>query len=186
MPVIDITTMEGYSPEMTADEKLAMYEAYEIPEIQAPKVDMTGYIEKKQFDTLATELATLKREGKAKMSESEIKEAERNAEFEALKKSNAELMQEKTISERTADYLGMAGYDSALAKETAIALVSNEMETVFANQKIATSNYERSLKAELLAQGGKNPPAGNSPKQKKEQDMCYEELAEYYETNPQK
>ena len=60
---IDITKLEGYKDDMTAEEKLALYEAYEIAE---PSYE--GYIKKDTFDKTASELAQIKKQMKEKMS----------------------------------------------------------------------------------------------------------------------
>ena len=64
----DFTQLDGFKPEMTADERLALLDKYE-----PPKADFTGYIQKPTFDKVASELAEAKRLLKAKMTEDEQK-----------------------------------------------------------------------------------------------------------------
>ena len=82
MAKIDITKLEGYKDDMTAEEKLKLYESYEIAE---PSYD--GYIKKDTFDKTASELANVKKQLKDRMSEDEVKEAERA-------QKDAEIMEE--------------------------------------------------------------------------------------------
>ena len=65
---MDITKIEGYKPDMTADEKLSLLEKFE-----PPTPDYTGFIKKDAFDKTASELAEAKRQLKAKLSEDEQK-----------------------------------------------------------------------------------------------------------------
>ena len=55
-----IDKIAGYS-EMTADEKLKA-----IEELEESQSDLTGYIEKKQFDRVASDLASMKKQLKEK------------------------------------------------------------------------------------------------------------------------
>lgn len=113
MAKIDVTKLPGFKPEMTAEEKLALLDAYEVPE-----PDYTGYIQNSAFDKTASELAEAKRQLKAKLSEEEQKEADRAATAKALQDELELLRKEKTVSTYVAQYLAL-GYDEKLAKETA-------------------------------------------------------------------
>lgn len=152
---IDITKMDGYNPEMTADEKLTLYANYEPP---AP--DFTGFIKKDLFDKTASELAEAKKLLKAKMTEDEQKEAERaakEAEKDALLES---LKKENAITKNKSNYLAL-GYDDALAADTAKALAEGDMEKVFSNQQIHIENIKKAERASALA-GDPKPPAGGA------------------------
>ena len=85
---------------MTAEEKLALLDAYEVPE-----PDLTGYIQKSAFDKTASELAEAKRQLKAKLTEEEQKEAERAATAKALQDELETLRKEKTVSAYVANFL---------------------------------------------------------------------------------
>ena len=124
---MDLTKIEGYKPDLTAEEKLALLEKWEP--------DTSGLIRKDTFDKTASELAELKRQLKARMTEEEQREAERKAADEALQVELETLRKDKTISESRAKFLGL-GYDDALATETAKALADGDMEKVFVNQGI--------------------------------------------------
>ena len=134
--------IEGYE-NMTIEEKLAALEAYEP--------DMSGYIAKSVFDKKASEAAELNRQLKARMSEEEAIKAKEAEERAALLARVEELEREKKISTNVNSYLAI-GYDDKLARETALALVEGDMETVFKNQKIHIENEKKALKTELLKQ----------------------------------
>jgi hypothetical protein len=150
----DFTKLTGYIETMTADEKLALLDTYE-----APAPDLTGYIKKSTFDNTASELAEVKRKLKDKMTEDELKEAERatkEAEKDELLKT---LMKDKTISTYETKYLGL-GFDSKLAKETAQAQADGDMEKVFANQALHLENVKKATLASALSKD-KTPPPGS-------------------------
>jgi hypothetical protein len=153
---IDITKMEGYKPELTADEKLALYAKYEPP---AP--DLTGFIKKSMFDQTASELAEAKKALKAKMSENEQKEAERLANEAAIKTELENLRKENAVTKHKSNFLGL-GYDDALATDAAKALADGDLTKVFANQKIHIENVKKAERASALA-GDPRPPAGVAP-----------------------
>ena len=151
----DFTKLDGYKPEMTAEEKLALLDKYE-----APAPDYAGYIKKESFDKTASELAEAKRQLKAKMTEDEQKEAERTAAEAAIKAELEALRKDKAITENKAQYLAL-GYDEALADETAKAFAEGNMAKVFANQKLFVENLKKAERAAALAGGGgSEPPAG--------------------------
>lgn len=145
---MDITKLEGYKPEMTAEEKLALVEACEP----------VGYIKKESFDKTASELAEAKRQLKAKMTDDEQKEAERLAADEAIRAELEALRRDKTISETKARFLGL-GYDAELANEAAVALAAGEMDKVFASQAKHLENVKKAATAESVANES-TPPAG--------------------------
>ena len=76
---IDITKIEGYA-DMTAEEKLAALEAYEM--------DTTGYVKKDLLDKATSEAAQYKRQLREKLSADEQAQAEQ---AEALKSMQTEL-----------------------------------------------------------------------------------------------
>lgn len=155
MAKIDITKLAGYKEDMTAEEKLKLYEEYEITE---PTYE--GYIKKDTFDKTASELANVKKQLKEKMSEDEIKEAERAQKDAEIMEELKTLRAEKMVSEMKARYLGL-GYDEKLASDTAKAYAEGNIDEVFKNQKIFQENSKKAIEAELLA-GTPHPPAGGS------------------------
>ena len=146
MAKIDISAIEGYE-EMTAEEKLAALEAYEVPE-----PDFTGFVKKELLDKASSEAANFKRQLRERMTEEEAAKAKAAEDMASMQEELAQLRREKIVQEYTAQFLGL-GYDKDLAHETAEALEKGDMHTVFLNQTLFSQNREKALKAE--------PPAGN-------------------------
>ena len=153
MAKIDISAIEGYE-EMTAEEKLAALEAYEVPE-----PDFTGFVKKELLDKASSEAANFKRQLRERMTEEEAAKAKAAEDMASMQEELAQLRREKIVQEYTAQFLGL-GYDKDLAHETAEALEKGDMHTVFLNQTLFSQNREKALKAELLKDTPK-PPAGN-------------------------
>jgi hypothetical protein len=153
----DFTKLDGYKPELTADEKLALLEKYEAP---APD-DADAKKWKAQFDKTASELAAANKALKAKQTEEERKEAERLEAETAIKTELETLRKENAVTKSKARFLGL-GYDEKLAAETATALADGDMEKVFANQAVHLENVKKAERAAALA-GDPKPPAGGAP-----------------------
>jgi len=154
---IDVTKLDGYRPEMTADEKLALIEKHDIPD-----PDYSGYVKKDVFDRTASEVADWKKKYHGKLSEDEKKEAERLASEAALQKELETLRKETAVTKHKAKYLGL-GYDENLASETAQAFADGDMDKVFENQKKHQEALEKAAKAAALASGDPPPPGRNEP-----------------------
>jgi hypothetical protein len=179
----DFTKLTGYREDMTADEKLALLEAYEAP---VPD-DAEAKKWKAQFDKTASELAAANKALKAKMTEDEAKEAARLEAEKAIKDELDALRKENAITKNKADFLAL-GYDDALATETAKALAEGDMTKVFANQKTHIENVKKAERAAALA-GDPKPPAGGSGGAKitKEQfgEMGYAEQLKVFNEQPE-
>ena len=153
MAKIDFSTIEGFE-EMTAEEKLAAIENYEIPD-----PDYTGFVKKDLFDKVSSEVASYKKKEFERMTEEEAAKAKAEEERAAMQARLEELERDKQINEYTAQFLGI-GYDKELARETAEALQQGDMNMVFLNQSKFAAAREKALKAELLKDTPK-PAAGN-------------------------
>lgn len=151
---IDITKLEGYKADMTAEEKLKLYEGYELEE---PNHD--GYIKKDTFDKTASELASLKKQLKDKMSEEERKEAERVQKEAEIMEELETLRKAQKIADMKSRYLGL-GYDEKLAEDTAKAYAEGNIDAVFKNQKTFQENSKKAIEAELLANTPRPPASG--------------------------
>lgn len=154
MAKIDVSKIEGFS-EMTAEQKLAALEAYEIP---AP--DYSGYVRKDVYDKATSDLAEWKRKHNALLSEEDKKKQENEEELTTLRKRVEEMEKEKLISGHKARFLAL-GYDETLADETAKAMANGETDKVFANQKKFLETHDKAYKAQLMGQTS-TPPAGSS------------------------
>ena len=153
MAKIDVSTIEGYE-EMTAEEKLAVLEGFELPE-----PDYSGYVKKELFDKASSEIAGYKKQIFEKMTAEEAAKAEADEKMAAIQQELEQLRQDKVVQEYTAQFLSI-GYDKELASETAVALQRGDMNTVFLNQTKFATLREKALKAELMKNTPK-PPAGN-------------------------
>ena len=151
---LDLSKIEGYE-NMSVEDKLKALESYEIEQ------DYTGYVKKDLFDKTASELAEKKRELKAKLTEEERKEQERNEAFEKLQKNYDDLVRENQISQYTSELLS-AGYDEKLASDTALAMVDGDTAKVFSNQKKHLQNMEKKLRVEILKDTPKPVKNGDS------------------------
>lgn len=162
---IDTTKIEGYA-EMTAEQKLAALEAFDV---EVPKPDYSGYIKKDVFDKTASELAKLKKEQLDKLDEAEKAKVLAEQELKDLRDRNAELEKNAKIAEYKAKYLAR-GYDDALADETARAYVDGDTEKVFANHDKFMENHDKQIKASMLGGTG-TPPAGSGDGYKSKEDI---------------
>lgn len=161
MSKIDVSGIENYS-EMSAEEKVAFFEAYELPEVQPTKADDKEIAKLKEALSRAnSQTADYKRQLREKQSEAERAEAERNESYNSLKDENAVLKKEITVNRLEKLYLE-AGYSAELASATAKAKVDGDEETVMKNQMAYISETRKKLESEAL---NKQPPlsVGNPP-----------------------
>lgn len=165
----DWTKVAGYREDMTADEKLALLDKQEEenqppaePEPEKKPVKPSPHmISKVQFDKVASELAKVKKELRARMTAEEQKEADRMANDEAVRLELEALRKEKTLNSYKASYLSQ-GYDERLAEDAATALADGDMDTVFSLMKKQAANTEKALRAKILKEIPV-PPAGENP-----------------------
>lgn len=180
MAKIDVSSIEGFS-EMTAEQKLAALEGYEIPD-----PDYSGYVKKDVYDKTASDLAEWKKKHNALLSAEEQKKQEDEEELTALRTKVEEMEKEKLIAGHKAQYLAM-GYDESLAGATAKALAEGDTAKVFANQKKFLETHDKNFKAELLKSTPK-PPAGEGSEGmtlEKLRKMSAQERYEYSVKNPE-
>lgn len=180
MANIDTSTIEGYES-MTAEEKVKALESFNMPD-----PDYSGYIKKDTFDKTASELAQVKKDLKARMSEEEVKEKERAEELEKYKTEAESLRREKNIANNKAQFI-TAGFDEALAQETAEALEKGDFATVFKNQKTVIENVKKIAKGEAMAQtptpAGKADEGGKTITKEQFNKMSMAERQALYESN---
>lgn len=170
MAKIDVTKIEGYET-MSAEEKLAALEAFDMPD-----PDYSGWVKKEALDKAASEAANFKKQLRERMTEEEAAKAKAAEENAALMARLEELEREKAVSEYTTQFLGI-GYDEALAKSTAAALQKGDMAAMFANHAKFVASREKALKAELL-KDTPAPPAGEGNSKKTKEDFMKLSLAE--------
>lgn len=181
MAKIDITKIEGFD-KMTAEEKIAALQAYEIPD-----PDYSGYVSKATFDKTASEVAEWKRKHNALLTEEEQKKQEAAEELESLRNKVAEMEKAQRISEHKAQYIAL-GYDEALAADTAQAMSDGNLTKVFANHKKFLEAHDKAYKAQLL-NSTPTPPAGGGSGDimtlEKFRTLSPQERLEYSVKNPE-
>lgn len=156
MAKIDLTKIDGYE-NMTAEEKLAALEGYDMPE-----ADYSGWVKKEVFDKTASELAKVKKDSKTSLTASEQAMADMKSQMEEMQTTLNGYKREKDIANLTAQYTRL-GYGD-LAEATATALLDGDNETVFKNQKsVMDSKVEaaKQLAKETSVKETTAPPAGN-------------------------
>lgn len=182
MANIDTSKIEGYA-EMSAEDKVKALEAYVISD-----PDYSGYVKKDTFDKTASELAKVKKDLQARMTEEEKAKAEAEAELQKYKEQAESLQREKNIAENKAKFISL-GYDDALAQETAEALEKGDYSTVFKNQQTVIENVKKIAKGE--ANASVTPPNGKAGEGDKTitkeqfEKMSVAEMTELYQTNPE-
>ena len=186
MAKIDTESITNFA-EMSADELRAFISGFEYDD---NTTEVNRY--KNANSKANSEVAELKRQLKAKMSEEELKKAELDEKFNGLQsqldealETNKMLKRNAEVSDLAKEYIAM-GYDAELATTTAKAFIDGDRATVLANQKLVNANREQSIKAELL-KGTPTPPAGSpSPTVNKETflKMSTSEQAKFIADNP--
>lgn len=153
MVKIDTTAIEGYD-EMTAEEKVAVLEAYELEDNSA---DVERY--KNAVSKANSEAADWKKKYNALLSEEEQAKIAKDEEMNSIVEELETLRKAKEVSDHKARFIAL-GYEEALAEETAQAMVEGDNAVVFANQKKFLESYDKALKAEILKDTSR-PPAGS-------------------------
>ena len=176
---INTDKIQGYS-NMTAEEKIAALEAYEVVE-----PDYTGYVKKEVFDKTASELTDYKKQLREKMSADEIKAKEDAERQEKLQSDYDALVRKVALSENKAKLLAL-GYEDKLATETAEAMIEGNLDKVLASQKKHLESVEKKIREDVLHNTPK-PEGGNSSNaMTKEQlrGMSATERYEYAQAHP--
>lgn len=164
---IDISKIEGYA-DMTAEEKLAALEAYDV--------DMSGFVKKELMDKAASEAAAYKKQLREKLSADEQAKAEQDEAFKSMQAELETLRTEKAIDANTKKWMSL-GYDEKLATETAKAMVSGDTEKIFANHAKFIADKEKNLRAQLL-KDTPTPPSGEGSKGMTKEDFFKLSLVE--------
>lgn len=180
---IDTTTIAGYET-MTAEEKLAALEGYEMQDKTNEEETLNL---KKLLSERNSQIKGLKDEIKSKMSETERLEAERAERTKALEEELKALKRDKTVSEYTAQFLS-TGYSTELAKTSAEAMADGNVAVVFNNLKAFIVEHDKGINAEALRnfQRPASSSAGDSSVTKEQfEKMGYEERVDFFEKFPE-
>lgn len=181
---INWESIEGYSEDMSAEDKLALLDKHQFEPPTPPEggradgvardtdqpdntpLPVAGkVVPKAQFDKAATELAALKKQMRARMSEDEVKELERQQEQESIRQELEALRRDKSVSEYKAAYLGL-GFEEQAATGAASALAEGDFDAVFAGFKKHMIAMEKSLRAQILKETPTPPPGENKDPEK--------------------
>ena len=146
MARIDISGVENYA-NMTPEEKVAFFEAYELPEVKDNKSEIDKL--KATLSKANSEAAEYKRLWKEKQTEQERAESERAEAEKALQDELKSLRREKVLSEYAKQCMGM-GYDAALATECAEAMADGRFNDVFAIQQRFMEAKTKEIEAAAL------------------------------------
>ena len=181
----DWTKVDGFSENLTAEEKLALLDNYEPEQAPTPSESAgqnapptRGMVSKAQFDKVSSELAAVKKQLRGKLNEDEQRELDRQNEREEMEAELKALRREKSISTYKANFLAQ-GYEEALAEEAAIATADGDMDTVFASMKKAQMAAEKAMRARLLKETPV-PPAGDDVADEAKKQKEAMKLREYF------
>ena len=149
---------DAYRDGMTLDEVNDALADIELPNDGSAEIERL----KAALSKSNSEAAGYKKQLREKMSDDEVKAKEDAERYEEVVKERDALLREKTILGYKTNYLAL-GYDEALANETAEAMVSGDVDKVFANQKKHTESVEKKIREEVLK--GSPRPTGGSGQQ---------------------
>lgn len=159
---IDWSKVEGYSEDMSAEDKLALLEkqTVDIPGEPAgdPKSTKEYVALKAQFDKVSSDLASTKKQLRTKMTEDEQAKADREAADQKVQEELESLRREKALNAHKASYLAM-GYDEKTAEAAATAMVDGDNAALFAAMKKHGEATEKALRDKIL-NDTPTPPAG--------------------------
>ena len=143
--------IEGFDS-MTTEEKLAALQ----DAVDGYNPEDNGFIAKATFDKTASQLSESKKQ--ARDAQAAVKTAQDNA--KTLEDRIAELEKIGKISDAKAKYLAL-GYADELATSSAKALIDNDMDTLFANQKTFNESVQQMQRQKSLT-GMTQPSAGQT------------------------
>lgn len=154
---IDTGAIEGYS-EMTAEQKLAVLEAFEYEDNSSELERLKNAVSKAN-----SEAADWKKKHNALLDEDGKKKQEAEEANKKILEELETLRKDKTVSDFTAKYLKL-GYEAELAASTAKAMAEGDMETVFKNGEVHKVALEKKIKEDLMNKTPKPGGAGGENK----------------------
>ena len=158
---IDWSKIEGYSEDMSAEDKLALLEKHSDSTPPADPKKTKEYIAlKAQLDKTSSDLASTKKQLRTKMTEDEQAKADREAADQKVQEELESLRREKALNAHKASYLAM-GYDEKTAEAAATAMVDGDNTALFAAMKKHGEATEKALRDKILNETP-TPPAGES------------------------
>ena len=172
MSKIDVASIEGYES-MTAEEKIAALEAYEI-EVPAPKESDEVVKLKNALSNANSQAAEWKRQYRSTLDEKERAEAERAEAEKAKDERLRELERKITVGDYLANCLSL-GYDKDLAQRAAEAMADNDAAAIMDCQREFLEAKQKELEAAAL---NKQPTltAGAPPTAKEAEAEAYNNM----------
>ena len=146
---------DAYKEGMTVEEIDTALKGIELPTDNSAEVERL----KNALSKSNSEAADYRKQLREKMSADEIKAKEDSDKFEELQSKYDALLRESEITKNKARLLAL-GYEDKLASETAEAIVSGEIDKVFANQKKHLDSVEKKIREEVLTSTPR-PTGGN-------------------------
>jgi hypothetical protein len=187
---MDIKELLGsdWKDDLTVEEIIELMSKVEPPKETITVPDNAEAMKwKASFDKASSELAAVKKQLNARLSEDEQKEAERASKEQAMQEQLDALKRDKTLSDTKSKYIAL-GYEEKLAEDTAKAFADGDMDLVFKNQKIHLVAVEKAA-AEKALDDTPPPHGGQKGKQTvtKEQfaNMEYAEELKFATENPE-
>lgn len=165
---------DSYKEGMTVEDIEKALAGIELPTDNSAEIDRL----KNALSKSNSEAAEYKKQLREKMSAEEVKAKEDAETIEELKKERDALLREKTIASHKAKYLAL-GYDEKLATETAEAMVSGELDKVFANQKKHIETVEKKIRADVLKETP-SPEGGKGSDTMTKEKFSKMDIAEQY------
>lgn len=146
---------DAYKEGMSAEEIENALKDIDLPTDNSAELDRL----KTALSKSNSEAADLKKQLREKMSAEEIKAKEDAEKMEAIIKERDALLREKNVLGYKTKYLAL-GYDEKLATETAEALVSGDLDKVFANQGKNQDTMKKKIREDVLNETP--PPEGGN------------------------
>lgn len=184
----DWTKVDGYSEDMTAEQKIELLNKMQDEpvnnakpeEVPAPVVKPVSgaTISKAQFDKVSSELAAVKKQLRSRMTEEEQKEAERATANEQMMLELETLRKERALANLKSNYLKI-GYDPEIADEISNASIEGDVDNMFRLHAKQYALMEKNLRAKILKETPV-PPASDtvSDELKAKKEMA--ELRKYF------
>lgn len=173
---------DAFTEDMSLEDIEKALEGIEFPEDMSSEVDKL----KNALSKSNSEAAEYKRQLKERMTAEELKAKEDAEKWEEMEKNYNALVKEKAVSTNKARLLAL-GYEEDLANETAEAMVNNDLDKVFANQKKHIEAVEKKARSEKMKSTPKVEGGSSSSEMTKEKlrDMSPQERYNYSVEHPE-
>lgn len=136
---------DAFTEGMSVEEIETALENIELPADMSAEVDKL----RNALSKSNSEAADYKRQLKEKMTAEELKQKEDADKWADMEEKYNALLKKDAISTNKARFLAL-GYDEDLASETAEAMVNNDLDKVFANQKKHLEAVEKKARSEKM------------------------------------